>query len=143
MQFFNMKQVRKIQNVKFSSVDDFFNFLPDDELQIVNLLRKMILDIMPDVEEKLSYNVLYYKRNKGIFFLWPASILWGKRPTHKGVRLGFQQGYLLADELEYLDKGDRKQVYWIDIETLSGIDKNILKAYIFEAMAVDNQLKRL
>ena len=77
-----------------------------------------------------------------MFFIWPASVLWGKKQSYQGVRFGFQQGYLMADEINYLDRGDRKQVYWHDYTVIEDIDVDVLKAYIFEAVIIDEQLKR-
>lgn len=96
---------------------------------------------MPWITEKLSYNVPYYKKNRGVFFIWPASVLWGKKQSYTGVRFGFQQGYLLADEIHYLERGGRKQVYWKDFTCVKDIDIDLLKAYIFEAVIVDEQFK--
>ena len=99
---------RKMQNVNFKSVDEFLDFLPKTELEIVEYLRSIILNCIPDCIEKLSYNVLYYKRYKNICFIWPGSVTWGN-VKQSGVRLGFTSGNLLADEIHYLNKGDRKQ----------------------------------
>lgn len=131
-----------MQNVRFKSVSEFLDFLPDDELRIIELLRKIIFDCVPGITEKLSFNVPFYKKNKGMFFIWPASVLWGKKQTYKGVRFGFQQGYLLADDTNYLDKGGRKQVYWHNFTNIKDIDIDLLKAYIFEAAIIDEQLKK-
>ncbi len=136
------KPKNKMQNVHFGSIDEFLNYLPDDELKLTETLRKLILDCVPTITEKLWYNVAYYKGFKGMFFLWPASVLWGKKQSHKGVRFGFQQGYLLTDEEEYLDKGGRKQVYWRDYASLKEIDFELLRFYIYEAAAVDDMLRK-
>jgi hypothetical protein len=58
------------------------------------------------------------------------------------VRFGFQQGYLLTDEINYLDKGQRKQVYYKDYLTNKEIDADLLRTYIFEAVIVDKQFKK-
>ncbi len=128
-----------MQNVSFGSVDEFLEFLPDDELKIVERLRSLVFDCIPNVSEKLSFNVPFYKRHKNICFIWPASVLWGKKKTYNGVRFGFSNGYLLADEIAYLDRGDRKQVYCKDFTDLKNIDFDLLKAYIFEATIIDEQ----
>jgi hypothetical protein len=132
----------KMQNVSFNTVDEFLEFLPEDELKIVNCLRKLVFDCIPDVRETLSYNVPYYKRHKNICFIWPSSILWGNKKTYDGVRFGFTAGYLLTDELNYLDKGDRKQVYWKDFKNIKEINVDVLKSYIFEALVIDDKAKR-
>ncbi|MFL5729219.1 MAG: DUF1801 domain-containing protein [Cytophagaceae bacterium] len=132
----------RMQNVKFRSVDEFLDFLPEDELKMTLALRRLVFDCVPGVKEKLSFNVPFYTKNKGLFFIWPASVLWGKNKTYEGVRFGFQYGCLLADENNYLDKGDRKQVYWRDFMNPGQIDMDLLKAYIFEALLIDQSFKK-
>lgn len=63
----------------------------------------------------------------------------GKKETYKGVRIGFAKGYLLSDEMGYLEKGNRKQVYWRDIERLEESDIELLKSYLFETAMLDEQ----
>ena len=133
---------RKMQNVDFGSVDEFLDFLPDDELQITLHLRNLIFETVPDIHEKLSFNVPFYSRNKGLFFIWPASILWGSKKSYSGVRLGFQQGYLLQDDLNYLEKGSRKQVFMKDFHHLCEIDDQLLTVYFYEALQIDREFKR-
>ena len=135
------KTKQKMQDVSFRNIDEFLDYLPEAELKTVNLLRKIIFDCVPNIKEKLSYNVPFYKKNKGMFFIWPASILWGKKKSYSGIRFGFQQGYLLRDDLNILNKGNRKQMYYLDYLNLNDVDLDILKTYIFDAVLVDEQLK--
>jgi hypothetical protein len=130
----------KMQNVKFRDVDEFLEFIPADELKIVELLRNVVYNCIPDVSEKLAFNVPFYKRNKNICFIWPASVLWGKKKTYDGVRFGFNNGHLIKDEIGFLEKGNRKYVYWKDFKDIKSIDVPLLKAYIFEAVIIDEQL---
>jgi len=127
---------------KFRNINDFLDFLPEAELEIVLYLRELVFECMPMAKEKLSYNVPYFKLNKNVCFIWPASVLWGNKPSYSGVRFGFTQGYLLKDELNYLDKGTRKQVYWRDFISLEEIDSIVLKSYLFEAIQIDSQSKK-
>lgn len=126
-----------MQNVNFDNLDEFFDFLPAKELKIVEYLRAIILECLPNCTEKLAYNVLYFRRKSNVCFLWPASILWGKKKTYEGVRLGFTKGYLMQDDINYLDKGNRKQVYWRDYKSIKEIDPDILKAYLYDALLLD------
>ena len=126
-----------MQNVNFNTIDDFWDFLPEDELVIVEYLRNIILDCIPNCTEKLSYNVPYFKLRSNICFIWPASVLWGKKKTYEGVRLGFTKGYLMHDDINYLKKEGRKQVYWRDFKSIKEIDLEIIKAYIYDAVMVD------
>jgi hypothetical protein len=136
------KPKRKMQNVSFNSLDDFFEFLPENELRLVNSLREIVLGCIPGCQEKLAYNVPYYRRFANICFIWPPAVKWGNS-TQTGVRLGFTNGYLLQDELNYLDKGDRKQVYWKDFFNLDEVDVPLLKAYLFNAVEIDEEKARL
>jgi hypothetical protein len=133
------KSRQKMQTFNFKSVDEFLDFLPEEELKIVKFLRQLILSCIPDCEEKLSYNVPYYKKHSNFCFIWPASITWGKKVTYQGVRFGFTNGNLMQDDINYLDKGDRKQVYWRDFTDISEIDVDLLKAYIFDAVLIDEE----
>jgi len=132
----------KMQNVSFRNVDEFLEFLPEDELKIVGLLRKIVFTCAPDAFEKLTYNVPFYKYHKNFCFIWPASVLWGKKRTFEGVRFGFPNGHLLTDEMNYLEKGKRKFFYWKNFKKPKDVDTEILKSYIFEALAVDEELNR-
>ena len=127
-----------MQTVKFQNMDAFLSFLPEDEHRIVILLRSLVFDLVPDVYESLSYNVPYYKRNKGLFFIWPGAVWWGGKRTYDGVRFGFQRGHLLDDPFDWLNKGQRKQVAWHDFESFTSNDETMLRYFILEAVLWDN-----
>ncbi len=124
-------------NVKFSRLEDLLDFLPTKERQLIEQLRELVFENVPGVTERLSYSVPYYKRNKDICFLWPASVLWGKNKSHKGVRFGFTRGHLLTDEAAYLERGTRKQVFWKDFAKLTKPDIETLRQYLLEAVLID------
>jgi Domain of unknown function (DU1801) len=130
---------RKMQNVDFKDIEELLAFLPEDELKIVELLRKLVSHCVPDAEEKISYNVPFYKRHSNICYIWPSSVQWGN-VKNTGVQFGFNKGYLMNDEINYLEKGNRKQVYWKTFHSVRDIDIELLKAYIFEAAFVDEEI---
>lgn len=132
---------RKRQNVNFTNVEAFLQFLPEEELKIVELLRKIIFHCLPDWAEKLSYHMPFYTIHSNICFIWPSSVIWGAM-KQKGVRMEFANGYLMRDEINYLDKGDRKHVYWKDFYSVNDIDAELVKAYIFEAAFIGQEMKR-
>ncbi len=138
-----MAFTKKMQNVSFTTVTEFLEFLPTDELKVVEVLRQLVIDCIPNATEKISFNVLYYKRYKTICFIWPASILWGKKKTYGGVRFGFANGNLMQDEIGYLNKGTRKQIYWKDFDSIKDINIDLLRSYIFEALIIDDQTKSI
>lgn len=130
----------KFQDVDFRNVEEFLEYLPQHERAVVDALRELVLGCIPRCTEKLSYNVPFYSRHSAICFIWPPAIPWGKL-KQDGVRLGFNKGYLLSDELGYLDRGSRKQVFCKDFKTIAEIEKDadILKALLFEAYEIDEQ----
>ena len=134
---------KKMQDYNFRDVTDFLDFLPEKELNICLSLRELIFECIPDVSERLSYNVPYFRRIKNICFIWPGIIKWGKNQSYEGVRLGFTQGHLMADEYNFLVRGSRKQVYWHDFLSLKELDHDLLRSYLYEAAAVDESFMKI
>lgn len=130
-----------MQNVSFRNVDEFLAYLPENELEIVEALRSIVLDCIPDVKEKLSYNVPYFSRFYRICFIWPASVPWGNVKLN-GVQIGFVNGNLLTDESGYLERGNRKQVYTKAFTDVSEIDVEVLRSLIFEAVLLDEEKRK-
>jgi hypothetical protein len=128
---------RRMQNVSFRSVDDFFDFLPEKELELVNILRDLIFECIPECREKLSWNVPTYHRHGAICFLWPSSVTWGNVKQKGAVRLGFAKGTLLPDAAGWLDKGYRKVVAWHDFSHPSEINVPTVKMFLLEAALLD------
>jgi hypothetical protein len=131
----------KMQGKKFSGIDEFLGYIDQNEFEIVDLLRNIILETIPNCQEKLSYNVPFYSRFKTICYIWPGSVLWGKKQTYTGVRLGFYIGYLMSDQENILHKDNRKQVYWVHFNSVSEMNKDVIHRYIQEALIIDEQLQ--
>lgn len=126
--------MNRFQPIDFQDLDDLFAYLPPDELQMVKALRDLVYECIPEVKEKLSYNVPYFKVRGNICFIWPGSVPWGG--TFEGVQFGFVKGYLLADS-SYLEAGKRKYVRLKVFGSLKEIDFDRLRALLFEAQALD------
>jgi len=125
-----------MQNISFNSIEDFLEYLPENERIIVQYLRALALDAIPEVIEKLAYNVPYYYRHSRICFIWPASVQWGNVKL-QGVQLGFCNGYLLHDTSGYLEKENRKKVLTKTFRKLAEIDSHLIQSYIYEAVGID------
>lgn len=125
----------KVQHTKFKSVGEFLDYIPEEELKIVSALRNIILECLPECEEKLSYNVPYYYRHSRICCIWPASIPWGGFDS--GVVIGFCRGNQLSDKINYLEKGNRKKVYTKTFHSVDEIEPDLLKSYLYEAIDID------
>ena len=123
------------QKIKFRNVDDFLENLPAEELQIVEVLREIVQECIPEVKEKLSYNVPFYTRFSRICYIWPASVPWGG--VEEGVCFGLVQGHLLSTvttEAKQISKQIFKNIKEIDVEQL--------KEQIYEAVVIDEDLAK-
>lgn len=132
--------MKKMQLQKFKSVGEFLDYLPADELRIVESLRRIIFGTLPECREKLAYNVPFYYRHYRICFVWPASVLWGGLKA--GVAIGFSKGNLLPDEIRYLEKGTRKEVRTKTFTSDQEIEPDLLKFYLLEARDIDERLHK-
>jgi len=122
------------QGLEFKTIEEFLDYLIEDELEIVLFLRKIILECMPDCKEKLAYNVPFYYRHSRICYIWPASVPLGK--FEKGVAIGFCKGDSYLDETFEITKFASKQTF----NSVEEIDVALLKQQIYEAVLVDNQI---
>jgi hypothetical protein len=122
------------QDLQFKSMDDFLEYLPEEEKEIVLFLRKIVLECMPDSKEKLAYNVPFYYRHSKICYIWPASIPWGK--VSSGVGIGFCKSASLLDETFETATFSAKSLF----SAIKEIDVTALKAQIREAILIDEQI---
>lgn len=136
----NITPKKKFQEHRFKHLEEFYDHITPQEASILLPLRKLILDCIPGCTEYLSYNVPYFKKHRGICFLWPQSVTWGGVKQKGAVRFGFIQGHLLQDEWNFLEKGQRKQVFWKDFDQLNEEDIVLINTFLFEAAAVDDAL---
>ncbi|MBK9176022.1 MAG: DUF1801 domain-containing protein [Flavobacteriales bacterium] len=125
--------------IRSATVQDLFDFLPPDERALMERLREFIISEAPELKERLSYNILAYKLRRDVCFIWPASVLWGGEKTYEGVRFGFSHANLLVDPSGYLERGQRKQVYWRDLQKVTPTDERMLRQLLAEAVRIDEE----
>ena len=125
----------KFQPIDFQDLDDLFAFLPDDELKMVQALRQLVYECIPEVKEKLSYNVPFFRVRKTICYIWPGSVPWGNSSPGR-VTLGFYKGHLLHDD-NYLEAGKKKVIKSKAFTSLQHIDFEKLRFLLFEASEID------
>ncbi len=117
------------------TVEEFVADLPANERPILETLRQIILETLPEVREKLSYGVPYFYRKSRICFLWPASSPLAGR--YEGVMLGFCRGHLLSNEQGLLDLGSRKEVSTVIFSDVRSIPQETVREVLLEAAMVD------
>jgi hypothetical protein len=116
--------------------EDFFVELSGAEKIMVNLLRKIILDSVPNLTEKISYGVPYYFQRSRVCFIWPASVKYGPK---SGVMLGFCKGNLLSNEQGILESAGRKEVYSVTFHSPGDVKPALIKEILYEAIIVDQE----
>lgn len=129
----------KIQKVDFRNIDDFLDYLPEDELAIVERLRTLVLETIPEMKEKLAYNVPFYYRHYRLLYIWPAAVPWGG--LQSGVSLGFCYGSQI-DDGSYLNRADKKQTASKNFKSADEIDTFMLRELIYQSVEIDNELFR-
>lgn len=125
----------KFQPIDYKDVEDLIPQLPLDEQDMILHLRNAILDTLPQVKEKLAYNVPFYYLKKRIAFIWPGSVPWGK--SHLGiVSLGFTHGHRFMEQ-SIFPKTDHKVIRQLQFKDVSEIDLGLVKTLLIEAAEID------
>lgn len=132
------KEKRKMQNVSFKKLEDFYDYIEGEERKIVLLLRSLIYENIPEVKEKLSYQVPFFYKRKRICFIWPGSITWGN-VSQGAVRLGFANGHLMGDQWRGLKLEGRKQVAWIEFTKEQEINTEEIRSMLILADLLDKE----
>jgi hypothetical protein len=127
-------------------IDEMILALPKTERVMVERLRALVMECLPDAKEKAYYGegLPFYTRHRMICFIWPASVYWGSKRTAetqktKGVSLGFCYGNLMANEDGVLKAEGRKQVYVMYFHSLKDIRDEQIRALLFEAAMIDDE----
>ncbi len=127
--------------MKIRSVAELYLILPEEEKIIVDVLRQIILEMLPsDCGEKISYNVPFFYGNKGICIVWPATVPRGG--IKSGVLLGFWYGNKLKDEDGFLTRGTNKQIFYKIYQRAEEIDDKPIKKLLKEALKLDASFKK-
>lgn len=53
---------------KFSTVDEYHASFPDNVRERLDVIRKLVHDIAPELKEMISYNIPAFKRNKMVVY---------------------------------------------------------------------------
>lgn len=124
--------------MKIKLLTELYDLLPENEMIIVDVLRSLINDTLPDhCREKISYNVPFFYGKKGICIIWPSTIPRGG--IKEGVLLGFWYGNRLSDEDHYLLHGTNKQIFYKIFKDPDQIDEKAIVKLLKEAIKLDEK----
>lgn len=103
-------------------------------------MRVLVRSCMPAyAEERLSYGVPYFYGHSRICFIWPASVKGSG--FKKGIRFGLCRGNELSNEQGIIEMAHRKEVGFIEFDSITGIEaaQDTLREILHEAVLVDEQ----
>jgi hypothetical protein len=110
------------------TVDDFVKarVLPEFH-PVVAMIRELMKECAPGVQELVSYGIPAYKGNR---------ILAVISPTKKDVTFSFSRGVHFEDKYNLL-RGVGKSSKHVKIKSLAGANKDALRYYIKQALEFD------
>jgi len=127
-------------SIKINSLYQLYELLPEHERIIVDVLRQIIIENLPSTcNEKISYNVPFFRGRRGICIIWPSTIPRGG--IKSGVLLGFWYGNKLKDIDNYLTHGTNKQIFYKIYNSVDEIDEQAIVKLIKEAVELDTHKK--
>lgn len=118
-------------------VDEYFYNQEEPYQSIMLYVRSVILNVLPEVEEKYSYKIPFYNcHKKPMIYL---NILKGK----DYVDVAFVQGILLEKDFPVLKNDNkRKQVRSIQLKTLEDLDQENFVELLRAASEILGKSKR-
>lgn len=107
-----------------NAIDTWLASLPTTQRPILDRLRSLIVEAVPNAVEELKWNRPCYSSNKRLFCYLHTS---------KGhATLGFHNGASLSDPGKRLE-GDGKDMRHIKLRTLDDLDESYFRSMITEA----------
>ncbi len=97
-----------------NEVQNYISSRPRTQAEIMSVLRSMVLDTGPHVQEKISYTIPYF------YFHGPLCYL---SPKLDGVYIGFARGHQLSNEEKLLETNKRKFVRTITFHSLAELEE--------------------
>ena len=130
--------ISELKSTKQINLVEFWERLPEDERLMVDILRQIIMENLPEnCKEKLAWNVPCYYGKRMICIIWPASVPRGG--IKKGVLLGFAQGNILKNENHYIKSGTNKKIYYRILKSVDDIDEKEIILLLKEALEIDGK----
>jgi len=96
---------------------------------IVAMIRQLMRETAPDVQEVISYGIPMYRGKRGLAVI---------SPTKKDITFAFSRGAEFEDKYGLL-RGVGKVSKHVKIKSIDNIDKEALKYYIRQAVELDNK----
>jgi len=112
-----------------STVDEFVNnkVLPQFR-PVVEMLRTLMREHVPDAREEIRYGIPNYTRNKGLAVI---------SPTKKDITFAFSRGASFEDKYDLL-QGVGHVSKHIKLRSVDDVAEEVLLYYVDQALKFDN-----
>jgi len=119
-----------------NTVEAFIASQQKSQREAMNFLRHLILDIAPNVEEKISYRVPYFSYHGPLCYL---------NPQFNGVDLALTRGAELSNKQGLLQQKGRKQVSSIRFHSLAEAEEHAqaVRQILNEAIILNEHYRSL
>ncbi len=115
-------------------VDEYIESLPDEKRDIAEQLREMIHELIPHVQEKLSFKIPFYHYHGMFCYL---------NEVKDGIDLGLCRGKDLIDVLPQLEQSKRVMVASVIIRSKKEIQTKNIQEVLLTAANWQEEAKRL
>jgi len=125
-----VEQPQSLQEVNLSpSVDQLIEQWPEQQRELVNVLRSIILDASPAIIESVKFNIPFYTLNGLLLYISPNK--------KGGLLLAFCLGRHMTDAQQVFVGHDRKEVRHIPIVSLNGELLETIRQYVLETVELN------
>jgi len=113
-----------------TTVDEFVKSRVSPELQpIAEMIRGIMREVAPEAKEGISYGIPVWKVKRIIAVI---------SPTKKDITFSFSRGAQFEDKYGLL-RGAGKSSKHVKIKNLDGVNKDVLRYYIGQAVELDKK----
>lgn len=116
------------------TVDEYIECLPENKQELCALLRSLVLDNVPGIQEKLSFKIPFYHYYGMFMYL---------NNTNEGIDVGFCRGKDILSEFPQLEMKNRAIVATVEIRSRKDIAVKKLREIIVAAAAWNKEAKKL
>lgn len=116
------------------TVDEYINRQTPDIHRLLGQIRRLILEVSPKVQEKISWGVPFYFHKGHVCYLNPL------RTPEAAVDICFLRGYELADVQGVLEGRGRRTVRSIIVQA-SDLNEDVIRELLQEAIVLNETSK--
>ena len=117
-----------------NKVDYFIDTLPEEQQKLVQLIRKLIHQVVPNVEERLSFKIPFYHYYGMFCYI---------NPVKQGIDIGFCRGKDLLETFPQLQLKERAIIATLNIQHTNDIVTLEVHSLLTTAALWNEEAKRL